>query len=135
MNIARTLLAVISLLGALSAQQTGQPSPPLLRLDLLIFRVDIGGSEAGIGLQWPRVGLDIGQVVGVSVGIGPTEEPAPPPTPAPIAFAALEEELATALTRLNELISSGASAEQLTNAQNDIAALMARKQAQADLML
>jgi len=101
----RLLLALALTKSAALAQQ---PDPPILRLDLIILRIDIGGSSPGIGLQPPRVGFDIWQIAGVSVGITPVTPPQPPQPPPIDSFAALEEQLAAALAELNQRIQAGA---------------------------
>jgi hypothetical protein len=103
-----TLWSTVLLSGTALSQQPQEP--PLVRLDLLIIRVELGGSNAGIGVQPPRVGVDVKGVVGVSVGINQS--------PAPIylsieSFTTCEVSLADVLTRIQALIRSGASAEQI----------------------
>lgn len=121
--LTRFLFALALMLSAATAQQ----DPPIVRLDLLILRIDIGGSSPGIGLQPPRVGLDIWKVAGVSVGIEPDPPPPPPAVPPINTFAELEEQLAQVLAQLNQLIQSGASPQAIAEKMAEAERIAAHK--------
>jgi hypothetical protein len=121
-NLWRFLLMSLFVMSSLLAQT--QSSPPLIRLDLLILKIEVGGSSPGIGLQPPRIGADVAGVVGVSVGIGlSTTQPAS----AIADFVQAESALAQVLLLIQSLIQNGGSAEQLQAAYQEAQRLSALK--------
>lgn len=121
-NLWRCLLTTLLLMSSLAAQT--QSNPPLIRLDLLILKIEVGGSNPGIGLQPPRIGADVAGVVGVSVGIGlSTTQPASAITD----FVQAESALAQVLLLIQSLLQNGGSPEQLQAAYQEAQRLSALK--------
>jgi hypothetical protein len=110
----KTWWSTVLLSGTVISQQP--QDPPLVRLDILILRVELGGSNAGIGVQPPRVGVDVKGVVGVSVGVTQSQAPI---YLAVESFTTCEVALADVLARIQALIRSGASAEQIQAAYQE----------------
>lgn len=127
----RFLLAASLLLSTVSAQDA---EPPILRVDLVFITIQIGGPSPGIGLQPPRVGIDIWKIAGVSVGVEPAPAPPPPPLPPIDAFAQLEGQLAEALEKLNQLIQAGASPQAVAAASAECQRIAAQKAALGPLI-
>lgn len=112
----QTLMGLL-LCGGLAAQ-----SPAWVRLDLIFIRIDIGGDNAGVGLQWPAVGVNINGVVGVRVGV-----PDPvPPTPAQT-FAYLEDLLSSATANLSALLANNGTPAEIQCQSALIEAIVAQK--------
>ncbi len=121
-NIWRGLLMTFFVLSSLVAQT--QTTPPLIRLDLLILKIEVGGSNPGVGLQPPRIGADVAGVVGVSVGIGLSTTQ---PSSAIADFVQAESALAQVLLLIQSLLQNGGSPEQLQAAYQEAQRLSAWK--------
>jgi len=126
MSVIHPAFAAALLVGIAAAQDA---PPPLVRLDLVVVRIVIGGGAPGVSLQLPRVGVELGEVIGLGVGFGSEPLPAPPPIEL---FVTLEDELAERLRHLNEQVLSGAPARVLDEAQAAITSVLTRKKLLGD---